>query len=195
MQQCFDAVDMHLDAVRNNVQRTAEITWVVGATINNAHDTGIITLKQGACFHLLLSFLANCREITMVLLDGPWPIECIWPMLHNALAFHQHILVMLAADTICLFHVEQSRYPRATQTYIVYHALRSLGMKPRFCGLQATDPGAGDHVYYKLWQFVNDRQIHKMTAEILRTDPTECRQRADAELTETEVRLIFARFN
>ena len=199
MQPRFDAVDMHPDAVRNNARQTAEITRVVGATISNAHDTGIITLKQGARFHLLLSFLANCREITMVLLDGPWPMECIWPvsriLVHDALAFHQHMLAMLAADTSGLFHVEQSRYPRATQTYIVYHALTSLGMKPRFRGPLATDPGAGDNVYYKLWQFVNDRQFHEMTAQNLRTDPTEYRQRANAELTEAEVRLILARFN
>jgi len=199
MQPRFDAVDMHPDAVRNNARQTAEITRVVVATISNAHDTGIITLKQAARFHLLLSFLANCREITMVLLDGPWPIECIWPvsriLVHDSLAFRQHMLAMLAADTSGLFHVDPSRYPSETQTYIVYHALRSLGMKPRFRGPPATDPGAGDHVYYKLWQFVNDRQFVEMTAQNLRTDPTEYPQRANAELTEAEVRLILARFN
>jgi hypothetical protein len=199
MQPRSEAVDMHLDAVRNNARETAEIVRVVADTISNAHDTGMITLKQGARFQLLLSFLANCSEITMVLLDGPWPIACVWPvsriLVHDALAFHQHMLAMLAADTSGLFHVEPSRYPGATQTYIVYHALRSLGMKPRFRGPRATDPGAGEQVYYKLWQFVNDRQFHEMTARNLWTDPTEYRRSANAEPTDAEVRLILARFH
>ena len=191
-------VDMHAAAVRNSAQQLAGIVHFAGNVIDNAHNNNTITLKQRDRFHMLLSFLANCTEVTIVVMESPLPCGCIWPvsclLVHDALAFHQNILAMLAQDTSGLFHVDRARYPTETPTYIVYHSLASLGMKPLFRGPHLTDPGSNDKMYYRKWRFVNDKFFHAIGPKNLKCDPTAYSKRAGAQITDADVRLLLAKF-
>jgi len=197
-----DAVDMHPASVRNDAHERQEIARVVYATITSACHNHMITTKQSARYHLLFEYLIGCTEVSIVLLNRPWPVECIWPvskiLVHDALIFSEYIQRMVANDTSGLFHVDRVVYPRASPTYIVGHSLCSLGMKQRFRGPPSTDPGSSEHMYYKMWTFQNDRSFQNWCAQNLRCDVTSHVRRVNAELaerTDAEIRMILATFN
>jgi len=194
-----DGVDMHPASVRHDANERREIARVVSATIASACDSHIITMKQNTRYQLFLACLVECTEVTIVLLSRPWPIECIWPvsklLVHDALMFYQHIQRMVANDTSGLFRVDRGVYPMVTPTYIVYHTLRSLGMKARFRGPQQSDPGSLEHLYYKMWTFENDKSFQDSCVRNARCDVTDYPRQENIMLTDTEVRLILARFS
>ena len=51
-------------------------------------------------------------------------------------------------------------------SWSVYELFRKIGVRPRFCGPEVTEPGKHDMVYYKEWSFVNGESFATARARL-----------------------------
>jgi len=133
----------------------------INEAIRSASDAGMYQSQKPRFQEKLQWFadmLCNCEDVTVVVYDVaniPHKVASILPvarvLVHDPLAFNSKVRALLASENSNLWK-EGLNGP----TFPIYSFFRRLGMKPRFRGLECTDPGKQDMLYYHVWTFTND---------------------------------------
>jgi hypothetical protein len=121
-----------------------------------------------ALYHLLI----KCQEVGLLTIVVPSQASasetcnvCIFgwsKLLVNApLELNVKIREMIEEDTGGIWKGAngKARVQLRNPTWSVYELLRKIGVRPRFRGLGALDPGKHDMVYYKQWEFFNSESF------------------------------------